>query len=691
MTARHRGRARAGPAGPGHPGSGFGFDIEVRRGAGAYICGEETALFASIEGRRGEPRNKPPYPGARSGLFGRPTAVNNVETLANVLLILATDDGAAAFRRSGRRLRAARSSSASPATSNGRASTRCPSGATLGELIDLAGGVPGGRAIRAVLLGGVAGMFVGPDALGHAADVRGHARHRRVPRLGRRHGLRRDGRAASTRCGASPPSSATSPAASACPAASARVRQEEVLARLATFAAGLGHARATTSRFSATSARSCATRRSAASARRPRRPSSRPCAAGHAGAMTRDGPGSGSRLLRAAGAGQRAPPRAPGPEPERGARAALGRWRPAVRPGWHHDPAGAICRCAGHRDADAVHPREPHAGQRLPRLRRRGGRARGRSSRPARGGSRPAWSSRPTANGCATRAGSCSSSSARRSTSRSPARRRSRWTAATIARRCEWSAMAADPRHASARTRRPWRQPVKVDNELYVRDYARCILCYKCVEACGADAQNTFAIAVAGRGFDAHIATEFEVPLPASACVYCGNCIGVCPTGALMCRREHEMRGRRDLGRSRQSVTIDDLPVLRRRLPARPARPGRRDREGHLAARLVGHRAAISASRAASAGTSWVLRRASDEKPSSGGSVPPGRESERGVVGRVAGDDRGAQALRECRDRRRSGIGRTASAATTAVLWRAASRCPTVGGMSGSPAFGWAA
>ena len=75
-----------------------------------------------------------------------------------------------------------------------------------------------------------------------------------------------------------------------------------------------------------------------------------------------------------------------------------------------------------------------------------------------------------------------------------------------------------------------------------MRDYSRCILCYKCVEACGADAQNTFAIAVAGRGFDARISTEYDVPLPASACVYCGNCIGVCPTGALMFRSEHEMR-----------------------------------------------------------------------------------------------------------------------------------------------------
>src|SRR5262249_7330387 len=81
-------------------------------------------------------------------------------------------------------------------------------------------------------------------------------------------------------------------------------------------------------------------------------------------------------------------------------------------------------------------------------------------------------------------------------------------------------------------------QPPKIDNELYVRDYAKCILCYKCVEACGVDAQNTFAIGVAGRGFHAHIATEFEIPLTESACVYCGNCIGVCPPGALMGKTE---------------------------------------------------------------------------------------------------------------------------------------------------------
>ena len=85
-------------------------------------------------------------------------------------------------------------------------------------------------------------------------------------------------------------------------------------------------------------------------------------------------------------------------------------------------------------------------------------------------------------------------------------------------------------------------QAVKVDNELYVRDYAKCILCYKCVEACGDDHQNTFAIAVAGRGFGAHISTELDVTLPESACVYCGNCIAVCPTGALMPVSEFELR-----------------------------------------------------------------------------------------------------------------------------------------------------
>jgi predicted molibdopterin-dependent oxidoreductase YjgC len=98
-------------------------------------------------------------------------------------------------------------------------------------------------------------------------------------------------------------------------------------------------------------------------------------------------------------------------------------------------------------------------------------------------------------------------------------------------------------------------QPVKIDNALYVRDYAKCILCYKCVEACGSDAQNTFAIAVAGRGFEASISTEYDVPLPDSACVYCGNCIGVCPTGALMFTSEYELRRRGEWKEEAQTQT----------------------------------------------------------------------------------------------------------------------------------------
>ncbi|MDP3985099.1 MAG: 2Fe-2S iron-sulfur cluster-binding protein [Acidimicrobiia bacterium] len=112
-----------------------------------------------------------------------------------------------------------------------------------------------------------------------------------------------------------------------------------------------------------------------------------------------------------------------------------------------------------------------------------------------------------------------------------------------------------DHHETDGRTAETVRQPVKIDNTLYVRDYSRCILCYKCVEACGVDAQNTFAIAVAGRGFDARISTEFDVDLSQGACVFCGNCIGVCPTGALMFRSEHELRQAELWEEERQTLT----------------------------------------------------------------------------------------------------------------------------------------
>jgi NADH-quinone oxidoreductase subunit F len=144
-------------------GAGFRFDIEIRRGAGAYICGEETALFNSIEGRRGEPRSKPPFP-TETGLFGRPTVVNNVETLANVPWIVL--DGGAGYAgigtdgSSGTKLFCVSGHIARP----GLYETRFE--ATLGELLELAGGVAGGRGFRAVLLGGAAGAFVGPESIG---------------------------------------------------------------------------------------------------------------------------------------------------------------------------------------------------------------------------------------------------------------------------------------------------------------------------------------------------------------------------------------------------------------------------------------------------------------------------------------------------------------------------------------------
>jgi NADH-quinone oxidoreductase subunit F len=155
----------AGFLGASVAGSDFAFDIEVRRGAGAYICGEETALFESIEGKRGEPRNKPPFP-VEVGLFGKPTAVNNVETLANVLAILEDGPGGGArFAAIGTE------GSTGPKLFCLSGNVRRPGvyevpfGTTLAELLELGGGVPDRRPIRAILLGGAAGVFVGPEAL----------------------------------------------------------------------------------------------------------------------------------------------------------------------------------------------------------------------------------------------------------------------------------------------------------------------------------------------------------------------------------------------------------------------------------------------------------------------------------------------------------------------------------------------
>ena len=154
---------RHGLLGPDIMGRGLAFDIELRRGAGAYICGEETALFNSLEGKRGEPRNKPPFPVQR-GLFGKPTGINNVETLINVLEVLRIGGGAYAALGSegsaGPRLFCLSGHVARPGV------YETEHGVTLGQVIEMAGGPTNG--IKAVLLGGAAGGFVGSDRL----DVR---------------------------------------------------------------------------------------------------------------------------------------------------------------------------------------------------------------------------------------------------------------------------------------------------------------------------------------------------------------------------------------------------------------------------------------------------------------------------------------------------------------------------------------
>lgn len=143
-------------------GRGLTFDIEIRRGAGAYICGEETALLNSIEGKRGEPRNKPPFP-VHVGLFGKPTAINNVETLVNVLPILTAGSVVYAStgteRSTGTRLFCLSGCVERPGV------YEIPFGETLRTLLERAGGVRDGHNLQAILLGGAAGVFVGPDRL----------------------------------------------------------------------------------------------------------------------------------------------------------------------------------------------------------------------------------------------------------------------------------------------------------------------------------------------------------------------------------------------------------------------------------------------------------------------------------------------------------------------------------------------
>ena len=518
------------------------FDIELRKGAGAYICGEETALFNSIEGYRGEPRNKPPFP-VDVGLFAKPTVVNNVESLINVLDIVL--EGGAAFAGIGteqstgtRLLLPVRAASSGPACTRRRSASRWRA------LLEMAGGVAGGRPLQAVLLGGAAGGFVGPDQLDLELSFEAT-------------------RAAGATLGSG-----------VVMAFDDTVDLVPVLLRIAAFFRDESCGQCVPCRVGhrPPAGGAAATRRRAAAGQRSSR---------RARAARRDRPGDARRVdLR--------------PRPDRGQRRRVGHPRAArLRAGGRRMSAVPVtirrtvelqidgeavrvaegatildaCRARGLDDPDAVLRRDADAGQRLPRVRGRGGglaragavvrtEGRGRDGRP-----------HPQPSGSTTAARWCSSSWVRAWISRRP-EHVDRWNGEYGAAP-ERYGPPAPPAPAGARDRAQAghhhagdgqtaatvAQPVKVDNENYVRDYSKCILCYKCVEGCGTDWQNTFAIAVAGRGFDARIATEFAAPLPDSACVYCGNCIAVCPTGALMFKSEYDMRQAGSWDEAAQTVT----------------------------------------------------------------------------------------------------------------------------------------
>ncbi len=255
-------------------------------------------------------------------------------------------------------------------------------------------------------------------------------------------------------------------------------------------------------------------------------------------------------------------------------------------------------------------PREPHARERLPRVRGRGqGRPRARPGLLAQGRGRDGGPA-PTPSASGSRARSCSSSLARPSTCRWPVR-----SAGRLDRRLRRALRGGSDAVRAARGRprprasddatiraittprrggrgRGHRRPAgRRSTTSSTSGTTRSASSATSASRRAARTPRTRSRSPSrGAGFDARISTEFDAPLPDSACVYCGNCIGVCPTGALMFKSEYDMRAAGTWDESAQTVDRDDLPVLRRRLRGGPPRPGRPDREGDLAARLLGHR-----------------------------------------------------------------------------------------------------
>lgn len=531
-------------------GTDFAFDLEIRRGSGAYICGEETALMESIEGRRGEPRVKPPFP-VEAGLFGKPTVVNNVETLVNVLDIVTR--GGAAYAATG----TAQSTGTRLFCLSGHVRRpgvyEVPMGTSLRALIERAGGVPEGRTLRAVLLGGAAGTFIRADEIDlpltledaraagatlgsgvimlfdDTADL--HDTVRRIAAFFRDESC---GQCVPCRVGTVRQQEALGRIASGCPSgglAAELVRIDEVGAAMRDASiCGLGQ--------TAYSAVESAIRR-----------------------LKLYGEPPAAVALPAGRAGDAPPASAPAP----GVTLRIDGRPHTVAPGTTIREA---CEAAGIAIPTLcfLETLAPVSACRLCVVELEGSRVLAPSCSRAVEPGMSVHTDSPRVRHSRKLVLEMLGSSVDLSTApqllawmRDYGADASRFgpAAPPSARDAAVAGHHAPPVAGAAAT---VAQPVKIDNDLYVRDYAKCVLCYKCVEACGEDHQNTFAIAVAGRGFDARISTELNAPLTDSACVYCGNCIAVCPTGALMAKSEFDLRAAGQWDESRQTATDTICP-----------------------------------------------------------------------------------------------------------------------------------
>ncbi len=532
-------------------GSELSFDIQLRRGAGAYICGEETALFESIEGRRGEPQVKPPFP-VESGLYGKPTVVNNVETLVNVLPILL--EGGASYARVGTAQSTGTRLFCLSGTVRRPGVYEVPMGMTLRALIERAGGVPDGRELRAVLMGGAAGTFLRPDEIDLPLTLEG-------------------ARAANTTLGSG-----------VVMLFDDSVDLLDVVHRIAAFFRDESCGQCVPCRVGTVRQQEALQRLAAGDCLGSREQEL--VMVGEVGSHMKDASicGLGQTAYAAVesaihrlGLFGEAPP-ASSPAPARSSEAPPATAAVTGRVGLTIDgrsvtvPEGTTllqaCRAQGLEQPTLCYLETlaPVSACRLCVVEVEGSRVLAPSCSRAAESGMVVHTTSPRVKHARRLVLEMLGSSVDLSTAPDLQRLMAEYGAEPArygeAATSENRDGAIAGHHAATPIGRAAtvHQPVKIDNDLYVRDYAKCVLCYKCVEACGEDHQNTFAIAVAGRGFDARISTELVRPLDDSACVYCGNCIAVCPTGALMVKTEFDLRASGAWHEEKQTTTDTICP-----------------------------------------------------------------------------------------------------------------------------------